>query len=1140
MNVKERLRLTNEATIELSRWVSLASRIEPALLRHARLNFMPQTDASLEADLWFSLLVQIRGARFIILEPEVKNYLRTELAKNAVAFEEARKLVREMHEYFPELGKLEEELVYQSLKQAPDLEEVDSKIQRILIALIDYERLGLARWALGALPNVPEAGRTPAVKSLITVSEVLLYGNWEKLFLESGDELSNEIIARLLRKYGSVPIGVTFLNATLRISEPPNAEDGDEILRVPAFPNRVIDLTWQDESGKREKKISWQRDSAQPVFVNDISLPASIKTISGETYRISSWQEAIPEIQVKASPFLVHILDQTYQIVSIGCLVRDDLVVMLGRDPSPSLAEQKDQRSSQYFIGFPFLDRTVSPATFDYSVKRAKEDRLMTLGEELSFLRLDMPVSNKSAPPKFRQAWNVGEMSLVAFGEDSKYPLGKWGRFEAGENGDEDYPGLQLVGKPLRLLSIFHSSPLIDRNSGDVVGLLNAKGGSPFLVPLHTLSRAVPKVFGQQAAVFVYFNQAAKLLAEQLKVTLQDHKKAPLVHLWNNSENPQEPNSEWEDKCRQSLKSSNVAAFIVDQSFLSDRSERTRFVLSAIEGELRKGLQIVPIILRPAQIEPSSQFSRIFSGAKMNNGTESEIISQIGAIAEELVARLTDPSDYAEREEKESNYYLRIEAVNLDNFIYDTPDLSTVRGGGLLVLNAVDSIPSTMRFRRLHTLTTGASVGLYEFNADSSKAADAICADVQKNLARDTELQHATFAVSVQPKGGDETFAQDIAALQAKNRWQQMQSPSLALSSVKAAQVCEIDLVRPATRKVPAPESEFYAVSDSVAVRRLAGQRLKQNFYQGHIGRPLQRNSTHELQELTADKSKGNLNEKMAVIYLDGNKFGSIKKSVSHSSKEWLKFDQTVKSYRREMLGGLLDRMEIDGDWQTREGKYRIETLLWGGDELMWIVPAWKGWETLQFFYEQSQDWHFNDIPLRHSAGLVFCHHNAPIQRIRSLAIDLAELAKDKGRENNYFAYEVLESFDHIGYELERYRRELILGKGIDETDTLILTGESMSTLSELVSYCKTDVPRKQIYEATKYISGYLGDSLSEETIFRAKQRLREEWQERESYVKKLTERALREGTFMSEMLETIDNAAAIWLHVNALWDYLA
>src|SRR5262249_24357766 len=158
----------------------------------------------------------------------------------------------------------------------------------------------------------------------------------------------NEVIVRLLRKYGTAPIGITFLDSMLRISEPPNDEGGDEVLRVPAFPDRVINLIWQDGPGKREEKISWQKDSAQPIFVNDISLPASIETTSGETYKISSWQEEIAEIQAKAAPYLVHILDPASKPISVGCMVGDALIVVLDKNPISILAEQSNQELSQY------------------------------------------------------------------------------------------------------------------------------------------------------------------------------------------------------------------------------------------------------------------------------------------------------------------------------------------------------------------------------------------------------------------------------------------------------------------------------------------------------------------------------------------------------------------------------------------------------------------------------------------------------------------------------------------------------------------------------------------------------------------------------------------------------------------------
>ena len=47
-----------------------------------------------------------------------------------------------------------------------------------------------------------------------------------------------------------------------------------------------------------------------------------------------------------------------------------------------------------------------------------------------------------------------------------------------------------------------------------------------------------------------------------------------------------------------------------------------------------------------------------------------------------------------------NSFLLRMEGVNLSNFVFDTQDLSTIRGGGLLLLDAalrVEEMSSTTR-----------------------------------------------------------------------------------------------------------------------------------------------------------------------------------------------------------------------------------------------------------------------------------------------------------------------------------------------------------------------------------------------------------------------------------------------------------
>ena len=124
-------------------------------------------------------------------------------------------------------------------------------------------------------------------------------------------------------------------------------------------------------------------------------------------------------------------------------------------------------------------------------------------------------------------------------------------------------------------------------------------------------------------------------------------------------------------------------------------------------------------------------------------------------------------------------YFLRIEGVNLNNFVGDTQDLSTIRGGGLLLLDATQHIEEALNRQlpniNLKEITTGASIGVYEFDTDVG-AQETVKNAVLKCLEQEKGLRHSTIVVDVQRAGTDEEFEYDLQALTARNRWQQMQS----------------------------------------------------------------------------------------------------------------------------------------------------------------------------------------------------------------------------------------------------------------------------------------------------------------------------------------------------------------------------
>lgn len=493
-------------------------------------------------------------------------------------------------------------------------------------------------------------------------------------------------------------------------------------------------------------------------------------------------------------------------------------------------------------------------------------------------------------------------------------------------------------------------------------------------------------------------------------------------------------------------------------------------------------------------------------------------------------------------------YYLRIEGINLDNFVYDTNDLSTVRGGGLLMLRLVDQVETFLNDHEHVTaerITNGASWGLYriaiEADFQPETLFDAItshlngrqvtCKIPKKNGEKKeitiTPWRHATWAVDIIKAGDQEhDFRADREKAQALNRWRQMQTPALTLpgpeeykSDVKES-VCDFDLVNPAFIYL---KEEKKAISHFVSDRRQYGRCQKQEFYEGETRLPDLQEFVNDLNDLTeiqgnskAEEAVKSLSGKMAVIYMDGNSFGRTQRDHCLTPADQTDFNDTVIGNHRDFLTDILRAIDKDDPLWFNNGAIRFETLLWGGDEIMLVVPAWQGWEVLTRFYRMAKDWKYKNRKLTYGAGLVFCHHKAPIYRIKDLAHNLADLAKAKGKEAGYVAYQILESFDHAGLDLQGFRA----GRcpvGVVPND-LILPGEQMSAINEAMESLKEeiDLPKRKLHQVVAAL--YAGDM---------------------DQADRLAEKAGFNDKDIAAMIDAFGRRPACWLHILELWDYL-
>jgi len=473
-------------------------------------------------------------------------------------------------------------------------------------------------------------------------------------------------------------------------------------------------------------------------------------------------------------------------------------------------------------------------------------------------------------------------------------------------------------------------------------------------------------------------------------------------------------------------------------------------------------------------------------------------------------------------------YRLRMEGVNILRFVADCKNLSVIRGGGLIILDAPDLLSKAGVLSGMTEVTKGASMAIYDFEARDDEAANGVRDRVFDQLNKSGELRHATFVVDVVPKTGD--FGLDREKLIALNRFRQMRSPSVAYRQTESAESCGLDGVRPAEEEVDLKPPK--SLSKATVVRRRYGIQQRQAIFkrvnedqQTPIQLP---RFTDDLESLSSDSSKGNLHKKVAVIHIDGNGFGSIQAAKCRDEAKQSQFDKLVQGGRLGWLREHLRTTIEEKDWLNGK-EYRMEILVWGGDEVVAVVPAWQGWALLSSYFRHSASWAvFQGEKLTHAAGMVFCHHNAPIHTVTALTRNLMEreakaVSKTALNENrNVFVYQVLESFDTLGSEIEQQRMRLCPGTEAEKAarrPLLCLKGADMDQIRDDLNTVRDSVPRHKLHEllaiwGTGVMAAEVEKTLEKDPV----KRHRTKWQ---------------------GLKQKLGGAPMCWLHLQELWDFV-
>lgn len=415
----------------------------------------------------------------------------------------------------------------------------------------------------------------------------------------------------------------------------------------------------------------------------------------------------------------------------------------------------------------------------------------------------------------------------------------------------------------------------------------------------------------------------------------------------------------------------------------------------------------------------------------------------------------------------DDEWLFRFEAADFDSTVFDMPKLSPIRGASLSYLYSPDLVQITLARASgvwgLRTVYTGASQGAWIFRSagkDAQAAADVVRAALGRDDLASPEPtgvhSHLSYVTAL-VRGSDAKALSRAETLCNLKKLQGDGFPIPDFDPNAKAFDGSGDRARPANGLA---KVDGKAISKAHDARREFGRDQRQRFYarmfsrQGNV-----RKAAHDFTNDFETLVKGppllrsgdgrssrdlpvSLQSKIGVFFADGNRLNRHRENAGSGSLAALtEFSDRLKADQTRLLASLLDWLETgaangpDHAFLTPAGELRFETLMWGGDELLFVMPSWLALEFAANFFEWTRGWTTPDgDPITFSAGLVVCDHKIPIRQAKTVALQLADIGKKMQpmpskdgsvQTRSLLQIEIFESLSLPDVEFGRYRHRL-------------------------------------------------------------------------------------------------------------------
>ena len=280
--------------VRLAQATSIAVRVDSSLLRSVRLACVPEADVGVEADLWFSPLVESRGVTAIVFDQHVARQLQDSLPREPAFLSRVIAATKKAHASAPPALRLEEDICAAALRHGEAAaSEIDALLRPALRAFTDSEQRGreIARWWLRAAPRLPAAvWRSDHAMTLLVGASVMLDRRIQTV--------STPAPAGSLDRFSWVlPAGARRDRLELGIEKGPNSvtfrtpKAGSTAIKVPvAAP--IVEISWNVGTESR-RRVTEARENVTVDLAEDVDA-VTIRTAGGAIYDIRTEADVMP------------------------------------------------------------------------------------------------------------------------------------------------------------------------------------------------------------------------------------------------------------------------------------------------------------------------------------------------------------------------------------------------------------------------------------------------------------------------------------------------------------------------------------------------------------------------------------------------------------------------------------------------------------------------------------------------------------------------------------------------------------------------------------------------------------------------------------------------------------------------------